>query len=157
MTQFTKEEIFQMAQEAGGTFDHMMWLNRDLLPVFERFAEIVCVKQHKKKLVQMEDSWMVCREKIAEFERKIKEDRYMLGSNVTAPVQQVGTIGHIGNGPTTLTAAIAPLLAEQPAQQERWAVFCGICRKEWSVPYQHPGKSVCENCEAAHGITGSKT
>jgi hypothetical protein len=34
----------------------------------------------------------------------------------------------------------------QPAQQ-RWAVFCGGCRKEWSVPYQHPGKSICAECE----------
>jgi hypothetical protein len=36
-----------------------------------------------------------------------------------------------------------------PAQEVRlWAVFCGECRKEWSVPYQHPGKSICAECEA---------
>jgi hypothetical protein len=38
-------------------------------------------------------------------------------------------------------------MAAQPAQQ-RWAVFCGGCRKEWSAPYQHPGKSICTECEA---------
>ncbi len=55
-------------------------------------------------------------------------------------------------------------LAEQPAQQaldkkaenarelgldyepQRWAVFCGNCRKEWSVSYPHPGKSICADC-----------
>jgi hypothetical protein len=42
-----------------------------------------------------------------------------------------------------------PLTDEPP---KRWAVFCGICRKEWSVPYQHSGKSVCDECVAAHGI-----
>jgi hypothetical protein len=38
----------------------------------------------------------------------------------------------------------------EPAVQEGrvWAVFCGGCRKEWSVPYQHPGKSICAECEA---------
>jgi hypothetical protein len=36
-----------------------------------------------------------------------------------------------------------------PAQEVcLWAVFCGECRKEWSVPYQHPGKSICAECEA---------
>ena len=33
---------------------------------------------------------------------------------------------------------------DQPKQ--RWAVFCARCRKEWSVPYEHPGKSVCKEC-----------
>jgi hypothetical protein len=38
----------------------------------------------------------------------------------------------------------------EPTVQEvrLWAVFCGGCRKEWSVPYQHPGKSICAECEA---------
>ena len=40
-------------------------------------------------------------------------------------------------------------MAAQPAQQ-RWAVFCGGCRKEWSAPYQHPGKSICTECEAKY-------
>ena len=35
----------------------------------------------------------------------------------------------------------------QPEPQ-RWAVFCGGCKKQWSVPYQHPGKSICADCES---------
>ena len=34
----------------------------------------------------------------------------------------------------------------EPAAQ-RWAVFCSECKKEWSVSYPHPGKSVCSDCE----------
>lgn len=33
--------VIEMAREAGGMFDHMMWLNRDLLPVFERLVAAV--------------------------------------------------------------------------------------------------------------------
>ena len=37
---------------------------------------------------------------------------------------------------------------DQPAQEpKRWAVFCGSCRKEWSVSYPHPGKSICADCD----------
>ncbi len=32
--------VIEMAREAGGMFDHMMWVNRDLAPVFERFNEL---------------------------------------------------------------------------------------------------------------------
>jgi len=47
------------------------------------------------------------------------------------PVQQVGTIGHIGNGSTTLTRAIAPLLSKAQAQAQpeqepvAWRTFDG--------------------------------
>jgi hypothetical protein len=46
-------------------------------------------------------------------------------------VQQVGTIGHIGNGSTTLTRAIAPLLSKAQAQAQpeqepvAWRTFDG--------------------------------
>jgi hypothetical protein len=30
-----------MAREAGAMFEHMMWLERDLLPVFQRFEALV--------------------------------------------------------------------------------------------------------------------
>jgi len=33
-------------------------------------------------------------------------------------------------------------------EPQRWAVFCGGCKKQWSVPYQHPGKSICADCES---------
>ena len=37
----------------------------------------------------------------------------------------------------------------EPVQEQRWAVFCSFCNKEWSVSYQHPGKSVCLDCDDA--------
>ena len=37
----TKEEIIEMARQAGAMFDHITWVERDLLPVFERFAVLV--------------------------------------------------------------------------------------------------------------------
>ena len=33
--------VIEMAIEAGATFDHMTWVERDLAPVFERFAALV--------------------------------------------------------------------------------------------------------------------
>ena len=33
--------VIEMAREAGAVFDHMTWVERDLAPVFERFAELV--------------------------------------------------------------------------------------------------------------------
>ena len=32
-------------------------------------------------------------------------------------------------------------------EPQRWAVFCQGCRKEWSVSYPHPGKSICADCD----------
>jgi len=43
----TKEEIIEMAKQAGAMFDHMTWVERDLLPVFERFAKLVA--QHERE------------------------------------------------------------------------------------------------------------
>jgi len=40
----TKEEIIEMAKQAGAMFDHMTWVERDLLPVFECFAKLVAEK-----------------------------------------------------------------------------------------------------------------
>jgi len=39
-------------------------------------------------------------------------------------------------------------VAEGCAGPQNWAVFCGGCGKKWGVPYQHPGKSICTECEA---------
>ena len=33
--------IIELAKEAGAMFDHMTWVERDLAPVFERFAALV--------------------------------------------------------------------------------------------------------------------
>lgn len=43
----TKEEIIEMARQAGAMFDHMTWVERDLLPVFERFAKLVA--EHERE------------------------------------------------------------------------------------------------------------
>lgn len=37
----TRDDIIKLAREAGATFDHMTWVERDLAPVFERFAALV--------------------------------------------------------------------------------------------------------------------
>lgn len=45
----------------------------------------------------------------------------------------------------------------QPKPQ-RWAVFCGGCRKQGSVAYQHPGKTICDDCVAKlRGTTPKQT
>jgi hypothetical protein len=36
-----------MAREAGAMFDHMTWVERDLAPVFERFAELVAAAERE--------------------------------------------------------------------------------------------------------------
>lgn len=36
-----QDDIIRMAREAGAMFDHMTWVERDLAPVFERFAALV--------------------------------------------------------------------------------------------------------------------
>jgi hypothetical protein len=45
----------------------------------------------------------------------------------------------------------------QPEPQ-RWAVFCGGCRKQGWVAYQHPGKTICDDCVAKlRGTTPKQT
>ena len=39
--------------------------------------------------------------------------------------------------------SVKPDTAKVP---QNWAVFCGICDSKWSVPYHHPGKSICDEC-----------
>jgi len=41
----TKEEIIEMAKQAGAMFDHMTWVERDLLLMFERFAKLIAEKE----------------------------------------------------------------------------------------------------------------
>jgi hypothetical protein len=43
----TRDDIIKMAREAGAMFDHMTWVERDLAPVFERFAELVTAKERE--------------------------------------------------------------------------------------------------------------
>ena len=43
-----REDIIRMAREAGAMFDHMTWVERDLAPVFERFAALVAAAERNK-------------------------------------------------------------------------------------------------------------
>ena len=42
-----RDDIIKMAREAGAMFDHMTWVERDLAPVFERFAELVAAAERE--------------------------------------------------------------------------------------------------------------
>jgi hypothetical protein len=44
----TRDDIIKMAREAGAMFDHMTWVERDLAPVFERFAALVAAQEREK-------------------------------------------------------------------------------------------------------------
>ena len=45
----TRDDIIKMAREAGAMFDHMTWVERDLAPVFERFAALVAAAEREKQ------------------------------------------------------------------------------------------------------------
>lgn len=40
-----QDDIIRMAREAGAMFDHMTWVERDLAPMFERFAALVAAHE----------------------------------------------------------------------------------------------------------------
>lgn len=39
--------IKELAEQAGAKFDHMTWVERDLAPLFERFAELVAAAERE--------------------------------------------------------------------------------------------------------------
>ena len=43
-----QEQIIELVREAGGMADYMTWVERDLLPVFERFAALVAAAEREK-------------------------------------------------------------------------------------------------------------
>jgi hypothetical protein len=43
-----REEIIKLAREAGAMFDRMTWVERDLMPVFERFAALVAAAEREE-------------------------------------------------------------------------------------------------------------
>lgn len=43
----TRNEILEMAKEAGGLFDHISFVERELYPVFCRFAELVAKRERQ--------------------------------------------------------------------------------------------------------------
>ena len=54
----TKEEIIEMAIHSGAMFDHMTWVERDLFPVFERFAKLVAEKE-REECARLADEWVL--------------------------------------------------------------------------------------------------
>ena len=52
----TRDDIIRMAREAGAMFDHITWVERDLAPVFERFAALVAAAEREKVA-----AWMIQR------------------------------------------------------------------------------------------------
>ena len=42
-----QEQIIELVREAGGMADYMTWVERDLLPVFERFAALVAAAERE--------------------------------------------------------------------------------------------------------------
>jgi hypothetical protein len=42
-----REDIIRMARDAGAMFDHITWVERDLFPVFARFAELVAAHERE--------------------------------------------------------------------------------------------------------------
>lgn len=43
-----REDVIRMAREAGAFADHMTWVERDLAPVFERFAALVAAHEREE-------------------------------------------------------------------------------------------------------------
>ena len=75
----TQDEIIEMATQAGAMFNHITWVERDLLPVFERFAKLVAEKE---------------REACAEIAEK---QRYAMYISLTSYPPQNGTAVGIAN------------------------------------------------------------
>ena len=44
----TRDEIIRMARLAGAMYDHMTWVERDLYPIFERFAALVADAERER-------------------------------------------------------------------------------------------------------------
>ena len=77
----------------------------------------------------------------------------MVADMVRRPTQQP-EYKHCDDGKVILKnpEVLSQLLREQQQEEpKRWAVFCSQCRKEWSVSYPHPGKSICAECDAKVG------
>ena len=40
--------IKELAEQAGANFEHIQWVERDLAPLFERFAELVAAHEREE-------------------------------------------------------------------------------------------------------------
>jgi hypothetical protein len=65
-----REDIIRMAQEAGAMFDHMTWVERDLAPVFERFAALVAEEVRGQTIESEKRGWLHAIDKAIASERE---------------------------------------------------------------------------------------
>ena len=49
-----RADIIRMAREAGAMLEHMAWVERDLFPVFARFAELVAAAEREACAMYLE-------------------------------------------------------------------------------------------------------
>jgi hypothetical protein len=64
----TQDEIIRMAREAGAMFDHISWVERDLAPVFERFATLVAEETKEKAAkVLLDDSYAITFQSLGQY------------------------------------------------------------------------------------------
>jgi len=121
------------------------------------------IEQVAKQKPEKPDYWSSC----SQCERNINDAEDLLEATPpqrTEPesVQQVGTIGHIGNGSTTLTRAIAPLLSKaqaqaQPEQEPVALPCCGYADSsaiKWN-PYSQVVQ--CHNCGQIYTLPPQRT
>jgi hypothetical protein len=125
----TKDEALDLALEAleQGLDEHFMKTN----PL--GYDAITAIKQARSAPVQEPVAWKNAAIRLGEELSSVGPDGYY---DMTAEQWLDWAMNQQPRGKNSLPEA------------QRWAVFCGGCRKQWSVPYQHPGKSICTKCEA---------
>ena len=52
--------IKELAEQAGANFEHIQWVERDLAPLFERFAELVAAHEREEcaKFCETNQVWV---------------------------------------------------------------------------------------------------
>ena len=66
----THDDITRMAREAGAMFDHIMWVERDLFPVFARFAELVAEEVRGRTIESEKSGWIYAIDKVVEAKQE---------------------------------------------------------------------------------------
>ena len=107
-------------------------MSKQIEPLKLALEALVAAFQGKDKTGQVTDAITAIREALAEQPSHEEMERIM---------QEIWQ-----DVPGAVNFGIRPPAQEQ--ELKRWAVFCSQCRKEWSVSYPHPGKSICAECDA---------
>ena len=103
----TRDDIIRMAREAGAMFDHMTWVERDLAPVFERFAALVISHHVQETRVKPTASEREMLQQIAYQHGGIgdlSQTEFEFGALVAAEVHKTyNPIGTVAGGATERT------------------------------------------------------